>query len=409
MSHPRLRIAMLSVHSCPLGQLGGRDSGGMNVYIRELARALGERGHSVDVYTRAHNPRDGQIYQLGPNARLIHIKAGRVEDMGKLVQYRHLADFAGNLEDFRRSHQLQYDLIHSHYWLSGQVGRWLGELWQVPDIAMFHTLGAVKNRLGLGLDETETRLKTERQLARDCHRIIAATEGEKQDLIYYYRAPAETISVIPCGVNLGLFGNINKQGAREELGLDGDRVVLFVGRIEPLKGIDRLLKAMAILGRRPGLKLLVIGGDEHSRGELKKLRLLARELAIEDSVSFLGSVPQPRLPLFYSAADVCVVPSYYETFGLVALESLACGTPVVATRVGAAGDIIRQGETGYLVADNTPHKLAQMIDRLLGRRVPGTMSARAIRDSVRRFDWTSIAKAIIKEYRAVVGDHASVS
>jgi len=166
---------------------------------------------------------------------------------------------------------------------------------------------------------------------------------------------------------------------------------------------------MAILGRRPGLKLLVIGGDGHSRGELKKLRLLARELAIEDSVSFLGSVPQPRLPLFYSAADVCVVPSYYETFGLVALESLACGTPVVATRVGAAGDIIRQGETGYLVADNTPRRLAQMIDRLLGRRVPGTMSARAIRDSVRQFDWTSIAKAIIKEYRAVVGDHASVS
>jgi len=396
---------MLSVHSCPLGQLGGKDTGGMNVYVRELAQALGQQGHWVDIYTRAHDVRDEQIYYPSQNVRLIHIKAGGVKDMGKLVQYSHLPDFASNLEDFRASHKLKYDLVHSHYWLSGQVGQWLADLWHVPSIIMFHTLGLVKNRLAVGENETELRLETERELVRNCRRIIAATEKEKGDLITYYQASPETISVIPCGVNLELFKPAAKDGARQMLGLNGNKVILFVGRVEPLKGIDRLLEAISHLKKQPGLKLVIIGGDDSSQFELAKLRALSRDLGIKNSVSFLGSVPQKRLPLFYSAADICVVPSYYETFCLVILESLACGTPVVATNVGAAASLIQQGETGYLVADNTPYNLAQGIERLLSVKKNGADYASSIRKSVLGFDWSNIAQALIEEYAPVLTSH----
>lgn len=396
---------MLSVHSCPLGQLGGKDTGGMNVYVRELAQALGQQGHWVDIYTRAHDVRDEQIYYPSQNVRLIHIKAGGVKDMGKLVQYSHLPDFASNLEDFRASHKLEYDLVHSHYWLSGQVGQWLADLWHVPNIIMFHTLGLVKNRLAVGENETELRLETERELVRNCRRIIAATEKEKGDLVAYYQASPETISVIPCGVNLELFKPSAKDGARQRLGLNGNKVILFVGRVEPLKGIDRLLEAISHLKKQPGLKLVIIGGDDSSQFELAKLKALSRDLGIKNSVSFLGSVPQKRLPLFYSAADICVVPSYYETFCLVILESLACGTPVVATNVGAAASLIQQGETGYLVADNTPYNLAQGIERLLSVKKNGADYASSIRKSVLGFDWSNIARALIEEYTLVLTSH----
>lgn len=406
MSLKRLKIAMLSIHSCPLGQLGGRDTGGMNVYVRELARALGERGHRVDIYTRAHDVRDDQIYYPSRNVRLIHIRAGGVRDIQKLVQYSHLPDFAQNLEDFRRKSKIEYDLVHSHYWLSGQVGRWLSDLWHVPDIIMFHTLGAVKNRLGIGKYETRLRLETEKGLAGSCHRIIASTEKEKCDLITHYQASPGTIGVIPCGVNLELFKPTKKEAARQVLGLDGDKVILFVGRIEPLKGIDRLLVAISYLKKWPRLRLVIIGGDGSSRPELARLKALAQELNIENKVSFPGSVPQKRLPLFYSAADACVVPSYYESFGMVILESLACGTPVVATSVGAATSLIRQGESGYLVADNMPYNLAQKIDRLLSGK-NGAEHASSIRESVASYDWACIAQAVAREYTSVLNGHCA--
>ncbi len=398
----KLKIAMLSVHSCPLGQLGGRDTGGMNVYIRELAHELGRQGHTVDVYTRAHDPEDDQVVKLGQNVRLIHLKAGETEEMHKLVQYSYLSEFACSLEHFRRQNKLQYDLVHSHYWLSGQVGKWLGDWWKVPCIIMFHTLGMVKNLLEIGEDETELRVETEKELIRNYQRIIAATEKEKEDLIRYYQASPETISVIPCGVNLELFQHIDKKIARRELGLVDTNIILFVGRIEPLKGIDKLLMAMTCLKKWSGLRLLVIGGDNYSQLELEKLKILSQNLSIQDSISFLGSVPQRELPLFYSAADVCVIPSYYESFSLVALESLACGTPVVATSVGGAKSFIHQGETGFIVDDNAPCRLAEKIDLLLSRPRMDAEYASSIRASVSRFSWPNITEAILKEYRVVL-------
>ncbi|MCJ7743709.1 MAG: glycosyltransferase [Dehalococcoidales bacterium] len=410
MSARRLRIAMLSVHSCPLGSLGARDTGGMSVYIRELAVELGKLGHSVDIFTRVHDPNDGQIDELGQNARLIHLKAGDDEEMHKLVLYSYLPDFACNVENFRKLNGLSYDLIFSHYWLSAQVGQELRVWWGVPHIVMFHTLGAVKNSLGIGEEEPELRLETERELIRDCHRVIASTEREKEALLHYYGASPEKIGVVPCGVNRELFQPIDQRLARQELGWRDDRIVLFVGRIDPLKGIDRLLEAVACLPDTRGLRLIIVGGDGQSESEIERLHQLARALGIQDLVTFLGLIKHERMPYFYSAADVCVVPSYYESFGLVALESLACGTPVVTTDVGDLRKIIRPGETGYVVANASPTELADKIALILSRPVRDTTSIQSIRASVARFSWSNIARAIAKECHGVLAGHlATVS
>jgi len=392
-----LKIAMLSAHSCPLGRLGTRDTGGMSVYVLELARELGKLGHRVDVYTRVHDPQDKIIYELNQNARLIHLRAGEDGEIHKLAVYPHLPDFARRLEDYRRDNHLHYDLVYSHYWLSGWVGRRLQKWWQVPHLVMFHTLGAVKNAVGVGEKEPELRIRTEHSVISDCSRIIAATEKEKEDLMRYYGAAADRVSVIPCGVNMDTFRPVNKIEAKNQLGLNGGKTIIFVGRIEPLKGIDRLMMAMTYLqnGYRP--RLLIVGGGDNSRREMERLRRLAGELRIEDSIDFLGLVKQSELPLFYSAADVCVVPSYYESFGLVALESLACGTPVVSTKVGGAENIIRHAQTGYLVGDNKPWNLAEKIKLALSQSGDDRHLVSMMRASLEPFRWKNIAEIVARE------------
>jgi D-inositol-3-phosphate glycosyltransferase len=388
-----------------VGKLGNKDTGGMSVYIRELARELGKRGHLVDIYTRAHDPVEEQIVQLGDKARVIHLQAGEIEPIEKLAVYSHLEDFACSLEDFRAANSLRYDLIHSHYWLSGWVGRRIQRWWDVPHAIMFHTLGALKNAVGVGVNEPALRIMAERELVRDCHRIIAATEKGKEEMVSYYGASPEKISVIPCGVNLELFRHLDKEEARRNLGFNGDNIILFVGRIDPLKGIDRLLMALPKLDTRRKLKLLVIGGGEDSQPEVESLQRLSRSLHIQDSVTFAGIVDQKELPLYYSAADVCVIPSYYESFGLVALESLACGTPIVATRVGGIESVVRQGQNGYMVEDNAPLRLADRIAVLLSKQEVDITSAGSIRASVDGFSWSNIAEAIIPEYSAILKEY----
>jgi D-inositol-3-phosphate glycosyltransferase len=401
----KLRIAMLSAHSCPVGKLGAKDTGGMSVYIRELAHELGKQGHLVDVYTRVHDPNDRQIYGLGQNARLIHLPAGRDDEIHKLTVYYHLPEFTDNLESFRKHNDLQYDLIFSHYWLSGLVGKSLQQWWHIPHITMFHTLGAVKNTIGVGEKEPERRIEAERDLAQNCHYVIAPTDKEKEELILQYGTSTERIGVVPCGVNLDQFKPISKENARQYLGFGNGKIILFVGRIDPLKGIDKLIRAIPYLQNVQGLRLMIIGGGEHSQREIEQLRKLVRNLNIQDSITFVGLVKHSELPYFYSAADTCVIPSYYESFGLVALESLACGTPVVATDVGNFMSIIRQGETGYVVADNTPHHLADKIGLLLSRPSPDIESALSIRASVSRFSWSNIAESIIKECQLVLANY----
>ncbi len=396
-----MKIAMLSVHSCPLGRVGQEDTGGMSVYIREVAYELGKRGHRVDVYTRSHESLHDQVLEIGQNARLIHLKAGG-EAIRKLDLYDHVDDFACNIEDFRKQNGLQYDLIHSHYWLSGLAGKRLQEWTGLPHVVGFHTLGEVKNAIGIGEPEPELRVRAEKELVKDCQRIIASTRNGKEDLIRYYGALPAKVSIVPCGVNVALFKPIRRDIARSYTGLNGDGLILFVGRIVPEKGVDKLIQAVSRLQGKQRMKLVVIGGDD--RREIQRLENLAWSLKIDDSVTFLGLIPHDELPFFYSAADVCVVPSYHESFGLVMLESLACGTPVVATKVGDAEALIRSGETGYLVKNNDPQCLADSISQLMSKLHSHQEIANLIRASVTKYGWPHITDALIAEYGTVLDD-----
>ena len=408
MKSDQLRIAMFSVHSCPLGELGTKNTGGMSVYIRELARHIGIFGHAVDIYTRLNGSKHNQIIELHDNVRLIHLSAGGNGYVHKLALYYYLSDFFRALEGFKNQEGLNYDLIHSHYWLSGRLGSWVQDRWNIPHIVMFHTLGSVKNSAGLTGREPDLRIATEKKLARICQRILSPTEREKENLLKYCQPPAEKIGVVPCGVNLDLFRPMDQAAARRRLGFGEDEpIVLYVGRFDPIKGIDRLLEAMAYLKHLKRMRLVIIGGDGPDTTEYRNLQQLSGQFGIEKSVRFVGRVEQSQLPPYYSAADALVVPSHYESFGLVGLESLACGTPVVATRVGAMEDIIENDKTGHLAADLTPRGLANSIERVILNPAGTLLSPDAIRASILKYGWPNVAAAVFNEYETVLRDWLS--
>lgn len=394
----KMRIAQLSVHGCPLRPLGKGDAGGMNLYVRELSRELGRRGHKVDVFTRWHDPKEPEVMAIGENARLIHVVAGEEEDIPTQDIYRYLPEFISNLRYFQEKEGLSYDLLHSHYWLSASAAEKL-QL-RIPHLATFHTLGEVKNRARPEEREPELRIETERKAITTADRIIAFSDEEKDDLVRLYGANRDRVEVIPCGVELDLFQPMNKGKARGELGLDDTKVLLFAGRIQPLKGLDILLRAVACLDRND-LRLLIVGGEAEG-GEVARLRSLARELGIAEKVVFLGAVEHERMPLFYNAANVCVVPSYYESFCLVAIEALACGTPVVASRVGGLATTIRHGETGYLIAELSAEAFAQRLQLLLDDEELQRRMGAAARARVAKYSWSAVADRVLEVYRSLV-------
>jgi D-inositol-3-phosphate glycosyltransferase len=404
----QLRIAMFSIHSSPIGELGTKNTGGMSVYIRELARHLGVFGHRVDIYTRLNGTRNNQIIELYDNVRLIHLSAGNNGYVHKLALYYYLSDFFRALEGFKNQEGLDYDLIHSHYWLSGRLGSQVQDRWSIPHIVMFHTLGTVKNSAGLAEREPDLRIATEKKLAQTCQRILAPTDREKENLLKYCQPPAEKIGVVPCGVNLDLFRPMDAAAARQRLGFGEDEsIILYVGRFDPIKGIDRLLEAMAYLKHLKRMRLVIIGGDGPGTPEYQNLRQLSAKFGIQKSVRFVGRVEQNQLPPYYSAADALVVPSYYESFGLVGLESLACGTPVVATRVGAMEDIIEDGKTGHVVAELSPRGLANSIEKIISSPAGSLLSAHGIRASVLKYGWPNVAAAVFNEYETVLRESLS--
>jgi D-inositol-3-phosphate glycosyltransferase len=377
----------------------------MSVYIRELARHLGVFGHRVDIYTKLNGSKHNQIIELYDDVRLIHLSAGNNGYVHKLALYYYLSDFFRALERFKNQEGLNYDLIHSHYWLSGRLGSWVQDRWNIPHIVMFHTLGTVKNSAGLADREPDLRIATEKKLARTCQRILAPTDREKENLLKFCQPPAEKIGVVPCGVNLDLFRPMDRADARQGLGFDEDEsIVLYVGRFDPIKGIDRLLEAMAYLKHLKRTRLVIIGGDDPGTPEYQNLKRLSGKFGIEESVHFVGRVEQNQLTPYYNAADALVVPSYYESFGLVGLESLACGTPVVATRVGAMEDILVDGKTGYVVAGATPRGLANSIEKIIANPAGPLMSAHAIRASILKYGWSNVAAAVFNEYDHMLRD-----
>ena len=412
---------MLSVHACPLAKLGGRDSGGMNVYVREVARELARRGDRVDVFTRWREPDDPQIQELGPGASVIHIPSGPVRYIPKIEVYERIGQFTASILEYVEHNGLKYDLVHSHYWLSAVVARELASRWDVPTVHMAHTLGLVKREVADEDPDAESdiRVEIERRAVRRSDGLVAASEIEASELLRLYDADPAKLSIVPCGVDTDVFRPIRQVDAREALGRDQcERLMLFVGRIEQIKGIDVLLDALGLLfKRRPDLRgnvcLVVVGGaldpgdDAPETEKIQELRRLVHEHRMEDSVDFIGSIDQPRLALWYSAADLCAVPSLTESFGLVALEAMACGTPVVATRVGGLQTVVEDGESGLLVPPGDHAALAEAIEQLLMDHRLRTHLAHGARDRAEHFTWQRVGDGIEALYDRVLAARAA--
>lgn len=408
-----MHVAMISYHTCPLATLGGKDTGGMNVYVRDLTRYLGSMGIRVDVFTRSQDEHVPHIlHDLGYGNRVVHIPAGPEAPLPKQELMAFLSQFVEGILKFARDKGVKYDLINSHYWLSGIAAKELKATWNVPVIHMFHTLGAMKQRVAREPEEVEGeyRLKGEQEVLQTADRIVAATLAELAQLQWLYQADTRKIAVIPPGVDLSRFYPIPPDEAKEFIGVRPcEQVLLYVGRIEPLKGIDVLIEAIAIMRQRNvRVCLSVIGGDPVSEPgsedrEMARLQALRQKYGLQDLVAFLGRRGQDTLPYYYSAAEAVVVPSHYESFGMVALEAMACGTPVVASQVGGLAFLVQDGVTGFTVPVDDPQALANRLIEITQNPSLRKRMGEAAAKFARNYAWDKIAARLVSLYKEVSG------
>jgi D-inositol-3-phosphate glycosyltransferase len=392
------RLAVLSLHTSPLAQPGQGDSGGMNVYVRELVSALAQAGVSTDVYTRRWDADTPDVVEVEPGFRVVHIEAGRY-DLAK----EQLPEIVDQFADGVGKHLEQtgdVDALHANYWLSGVAGHRLKHDLDLPLVSTFHTLARVKAETGDS--EPELRVKAEAEVIGCSDAILASCRAESEQLVRLYGADPTRIELVPPGVDHAFFSPGDRTGARaalKHLDLDDGPVLLFVGRIQPLKGLDVAVRALAHLGR-PDATLVVVGGASGIGGaaEVDRIRTLADDLGVLSQLRLVDPQPHHLLSTYYRAADVCVVPSRSESFGLVALEAAACGTPVVAAAVGGLRTLVDDGVTGFLVEGRDPGAFADRIGRLLGdaglAEAIGRQAARRARD----YTWSTAAARLRRVY-----------
>ncbi len=410
-----LRIAMLSYHTCPLATLGGKDTGGMNVYVRDLTRELGRMGIHVDVFTRSQDEHVPHVvHELGYGNRVVHVPAGPEVPAAKRELVKYIPEFVEGVKAFAAEKGIHYDLIHSHYWMSGLAAESLSDAWDgTPIVHMFHTLGEMKNRIARtdGERESPERISGEQRILRRADRVIVATLAELTQLRFLYKASDRKLKIIPPGVDTCHFYQIPSDEAKQFIGLKPeDRMILFVGRIEPLKGVDTLIRAMSCLKMKDQsgpVHLAIIGGEpdvslDEMSAEMARLQYLCDELCMGKMVVFLGKRGQDTLPYYYSAADVLVMPSHYESFGMVALEAMACGTPVIASDVGGLGFLVRDGETGFTIPDDEPDKLCEKLSLLLDDHELRAEMGRCAVEVAQSYDWEKIAKQIVDVYEGLI-------
>jgi len=398
-------IAMLSMHTSPLDMPGStRNAGGLNVYINQLTRELGQSQNLIDIFTRRTDKYTPKVIQITPQVRVIHIQAGPSTPIQKHEIYQYMADFAQRIDEFRRNENRHYDVLHSHYWLSGAAALQLVHRWAIPHITMFHTLAHLKQLANPDETELSIRLEMERRLIHQADYIIASTNDERIQIIRHCAATTGQVRVIPCGIDLKLFKPQDRQQARIKLGL-GQRepVLLFVGRLDPFKGPDLLLRSAAMMEEKA--QIVIVGGKSSHDKDTQQLKELAVKLKINKRMQFIEAQPQYKLPAIYSAADVTVVPSYHESFGLAAVESLACNTPVVATRAGGLTAVVQNNETGFLVP-RCPGFFAEKLDSLLQNPTLLNQMSQAARPSVLQFSWKNVASKVQELYEDVINEDA---
>ncbi|MEK9659429.1 MAG: glycosyltransferase [Chloroflexota bacterium] len=402
--HPVLprRIAFISVHTCPLETPGKGKAGGMNVYLRQVGAELAACGVAVDIFTRSHYAGGELIQELVPGVRVIHLSAGSPE-LVRQEALPFLDEFASELAAFAADEGLTYDLVHAHYWLSMPVGQAIAAEWGVPHAITYHTVAAVKEAAG-GDPEPSERAGLEREAAHQADGVVVLTGSEAADLSTLYDLPPDRFHIAPGGVDPRRFAPADRDGARRFLGLPVEgRVVLFVGRPEPFKGPEVLVRALALLP--PAVHLLAMGGsDAEQSGEW--FARIGAAAGVSERVVWRPAVPQEQLPVHYAAADLLAMPSRHETFGLAALEAMACARPVVAAAVGGLRSLVTSGLTGRLVDGHEPGPYAEAIGALLDDEALAARMGAQGRLRARRYSWRAAASHLLTGYAAIAEHHA---
>src|SRR5579885_2514724 len=396
------RIAVISYHTCPLSDEAGTETGGMNVYVLELSRALARKGYSIDIFTRAVSPQSQRIVHVLPNLRVIHLAAGEEKSVDKRELWQILPEFCTNLLSFIQEEHRQYNLISCHYYYSGIVGLALRDRLHIPMTITFHTLALMKNLVARDEAEMEKskRIVAEMNLVKKADRVIATSSHDALYLQTSYDCPKKKISVIPPGVATDIFTPMSEQRAKIYVHADPrQKLLLFVGRIEPLKGIDVLLYALKILlEKKPDLQLcLWIVGNHTPRfkKEMEWLEEVRKLLHITTVVQFVGNKKREDLPYYYNASDIVVLPSNYESFGMTALEALSCGTPVITTDVTGISGMLDKKHEAMITSAGNPLLLARRIKHFLENCTDKPHMTQELRAHVLDFRWENSAEKFI--------------
>ncbi len=399
-------IAMISEHGDPAADIGREEAGGQNVYVRQVGEALAELGYRVDMFTRQIDPEQPVLVQHTPRCRTIRLKAGPLHAIARDELFAWMGEFVDSFRQFQRQEGQRYSLIHSHYWMSGWAALQLKADQKAQLVHTYHSLGAIK----YGSVETipqiaRTRLAVERQILEQVHCVVA-TSPQEQDQLRALVSRRGSIEVIPCGTDLRNFRVIPKQEARRQLGLPlSEPIVLYVGRFDPRKGIETLVRACSTLENHA--RLVIVGGSDPEKAdglERKRIEAIVEDIGLREQTQFVGQVGHDRLPLYYAAADVCVVPSHYEPFGLVAIEAMACGTPVIASAVGGLVSTVVPEITGLLAPPRDVPAFRAAIDRIVENpqwaQQMGEQGALWVGE---HFNWPRVATQLDSLYRSLSG------
>jgi D-inositol-3-phosphate glycosyltransferase len=405
------KIALLSEHASPLAQIGSTDSGGQNVYVAQIAKQLAHLGYLVDIFTRRDSAQLEQVIDWLPGVRVIHVPAGPAVFVPKEAMLPYMEQFGRFVIRFARRQKIPYDLAHANFFMSGMVAQQLRKTLGIPFVVTFHALGRVRRLNQKEADAfPDVRFAIEERVMHDASRIIAECPQDRRDMEQHYDAPRERIDIVPCGFDPSEFWPVTLD-ARQHLGIGRDEfTVLQLGRMVPRKGVDNVLRAVAILQQQYQIRvrLLIVGGngeepDPVATPELGRLMGLAAELNIESAVTFTGQRQRDQLRYYYSAANVFVTTPWYEPFGITPVEAMACGTPVIGTKVGGIKTTVIDGETGYLVPPNDPEALAERLAWLHSNpHIAQRMGWAGIRRAHQHFTWRHVAANIARVYESVL-------
>lgn len=405
------KIAFISEHASPLAVLGGVDSGGQNIYVDQVARHLVRLGFEVDVYTRWDNPSFRQVVKHTKGVRVIHMPAGPRQFVPKEQLFQHMDEFAANMVSFIEDNNIDYEVVHAHFWMSGYVAICIKRMLKIPFVITFHALGKVRRIYQGSADGfPDSRFSVEERVAREADLIIAECPQDKEDLMVHYFAREEKIKIVPCGFDQKEFYPMDKHKTKIKLGLDPKEfVILQLGRMVPRKGVDNVIRSLGYITRKRAhsIRLVVVGGESDlpnpvKTPEIGRLQEIAQSENVMDRVTFVGRRNRDQLKYYYNAADVFVSTPWYEPFGITPLEAMACGTPVIGSNVGGIKFSVRHGRTGFLVPPNEPEILGERILEIVSNKEEAQkISINAIKHVNTLFTWEIVAGKLAVLYKDI--------